>query len=329
MFLCFSGNVVPEIPNKTSEPQTINDVQDITNSINTSNLTTVTLNIPLLGISESRTTDVSMQPILSASASLSSATTTTVYSTINESKCSTKSDDTPIKLDQNTSNMRENLEQHTKIENLHMVPISGDSSTLQNKVLEIISTSCNSIPTTSHDLNLKRKCDTEPENEPPLKLAKPNILNHSLQFLNLSNNHPLKKHSKINHNGENVKNSSPKVVILEHSIIEPGSMVTASIKIDVPVSKPITLNKTTTTIHSARSSTPVSVMKTIMSTKASIIPPKLPSTTYVGQKQPCYMPKTTYTPVLNVPKPGTTTNSKYVDKLHYILIKNIFPIGKS
>lgn len=305
--LTFSGNSeLPEIPTTIAETQNINNVHDNPEPVKTSSLTTVTLNIPILGIPESRHSEIPIQHVASSSASLSSGTTTTVYSTINKSKCSTKTDDTSIKIEQNPVVIQQNSANlQTKPEAIEPAQQEGIVKINRENVPEI-SVSCNNVPRSEHETNLKRKCDETSDCEPPSKQPKQNILNHSLPFLNLSNNHPLKKHSKINRNGENVK-SSPKVVILENDIIVPSASVSSGVKNDHVLSppKPIVLSKIIPITHSAKSSTSVTLSKSIMSTKASIIPPKLPSTTYVGQKPPCYMPKTSYSPVLNVPKPVT------------------------
>lgn len=257
-----------------------------------------------MSISEPRSSEIPLQHIASSSACLSSATTTTVYSTINKSKCSTKTDDSSIKIEQHLIGVQENCNNSSqKVES----PETRNQQEIRQIPTENVpeaGVTCNNVPKSIEETNLKRKCVDTPENEPPCKQPK-QVLNHSLPFLNLSNNHPLKKHAKMNRNGENVKNTSPKVVILENDIIVPSSSVSSGTRIEMSSPKPAVLNKTMPITHSTKPCSPVTMSKTIMSTKASIIPPKLPSTTYAGQKQPCYMPKTTYSPVLNVPKPVT------------------------
>lgn len=293
----FSGDSeLPETPSSIAESQNTNNVHDIPETVNTSSLSTVTLNIPILGIPDSRHSDIA-----SSSACLSSATTTTVYSTINKSKCSTKTDDTTLKVEQNSIDVQQKSVNSPAIpETIEHAPQDAIVKINHENVTEV-SVPCNNVPRSVHETNLKRKYDETTESEPPSKQPKQNVVNHSLPFLNLSNNHPLKKHSKMNRNGENVK-SSPKVVILEHDIILPSSAVKNDV---LSPSKSTVFNKIMPITHSDKSSTSVTLSKSIMSTKASIIPPKLPSTTYVGQKPPCYMPKTSYSPVLNVPKPVT------------------------
>lgn len=265
----------------------------------------------MLGIPDSRpASDIPIHHVASSSVCLSSATTTTVYSTINISKCSTKTEDTSVKIDSNSSSCI----QEDNCENIDQKPDTNDIVKPQDDVREnhpeVTVVSCNNVPRSIQETNLKRKNDDSTcDGEPPSKQPKQNILNHSLPLLNLSNNHPLKKHSKMNRNGENVKKNSPKVIILENDIIVPSCSVSSVFKVDVATSKPVILNKTMPIMQSTKPSTTVSLSKSIMSTKASIIPPKLPTATYAGQKAPCYMPKTTFVPVLNVPKP-VTVNSR-------------------
>lgn len=297
--------MLPETLNTTVETEIVRNLNDIPETVTTTCLSsTVTLNIPILGISDSRSSEIPLQHIASSSACLSSATTTTVYSTINKSKCSTKTDDTSIKIEQHLIGVQENCTNSSQN--------AGNSDTTNHEEIVQITrdnvpeagVTYNNVPKSIEETNLKRKSVDTPESEPPCKQPK-QLLNHSLPFLNLSNNHPLKKHSKMNRNGENVKNVSPKVVILENDIIVPSSSVSSGARIEMSSPKPAILNKTMPIVYSTKSCSPVTLSKTIMSTKASIIPPKLPSTTYAGQKPPCYMPKTTYSPVLNVPKPVT------------------------
>lgn len=202
-----------------------------------------------------------------------------------------------MKVDVNSTACAQDLNSDKKIEVSDTVP-QQEAVKISHPEINIVV--CNNVPKSTHDPNLKRKIDDiSCDGEPPPKQPKQNILNHSLPLLNLSNNHPLKKHSKLNHNGENVKNSSPKVVILDNDIIVPAS----------DIKPPTILNKTMPIMQSTKPSTTISLSKSIMSTKASIMPQKLPSTTYGGQKAPCYMPKTTFSAVLNVPKP-VTVNSR-------------------
>lgn len=95
------------------------------------------------------------------SVSLSSTTTKTVFSTINSSKCSVSSD-------------------------------NNDTKKYYNKKEQ--KTEKASKPTAANETKgVKRKLDT-PSNEQPIKQT---ILNHSINLHNLSNNHPLKKHSQL------------------------------------------------------------------------------------------------------------------------------------
>ncbi|KAJ8973010.1 hypothetical protein NQ317_004608 [Molorchus minor] len=215
--------------------------------------------------------DLKVPVLLTSCATLSSGTTTTVFSTINSSKCSTMSDDTPIKVGVKPDNGVKEVD-----------PLANNL-----------------------DKNLKRRCEEAPEVEPPIKQPKPTILNHSLSLLNLSNNHPLKRHSKKNRNGENIKDASKASVETEITLVCASSPSRTSIRTtnDVTFPKPTFVNKNFVNVPSSRPGTPVSASRPpISSTRPSIAPPKPPAA-YAGSKSPCYMPKTTYNPVLNVPKP--------------------------
>ncbi|XP_066144215.1 polycomb group protein Psc-like isoform X2 [Euwallacea fornicatus] len=106
--------------------------------------------------------------------SRSSCGTTTVFSTINKSMCSTKSEESC---------------------NLGPPP---KTPTDANKELPL-----NSILKQNNSLKRKMEESEKFASELPTKLPKPTILNHSIGIMSLSNNHPLKKHSsKMNRNGE-------------------------------------------------------------------------------------------------------------------------------
>lgn len=112
---------------------------------------------------------------------------------------------------------------------------------------------------------VKHKLDDKNSEEPPVKQPKQTILNHTLGLHKLSNNHPLKKHSQMSN--EIVPISAPKPSILE--VTTPPTIINKSLN-----SQP---NRPgTPATHKWKSSTPG--------------PP------------PCYMPKTTYSPIINVPK---------------------------
>lgn len=127
---------------------------------------------------------------LSGCATLSSATTTMVFSTINSTKCSTKSEDAVSKSESVAA------------------PVKGEKD-VSAPERETSKAELAKPPAVANNVSeknvMKRRGDSLAEAEPPAKLPKPTILNHSLGLLNLSNNHPLKKHSKLNRNGESVK----------------------------------------------------------------------------------------------------------------------------
>lgn len=128
---------------------------------------------------------------LSGCATLSSGTTTMVFSTINSTKCSTKSEDSVSRSESVKPDMA--------------AVKSEKDATSDKEVPKGETVKAPAVVNNVTDKNLKRKSDSVTEAEPPAKLPKPTILNHSLGLLNLSNNHPLKKHSKLNRNGESIK----------------------------------------------------------------------------------------------------------------------------
>ncbi|KAJ3653108.1 hypothetical protein Zmor_019025 [Zophobas morio] len=105
------------------------------------------------------------------------------------------------------------------------------------------------------DKGVKRKSETPPQ--PPPKPPKQTILNHSIGLHNLSNNHPLKKHSQLN-----------KTEAAE----KPDEVV---------FSKPNIINKSLTTVNSSRPGTPKPVTKPCYMPKPVISVPK-PSTSIVS-----------------------------------------------
>ncbi|KAJ8957916.1 hypothetical protein NQ318_001913 [Aromia moschata] len=261
--------------------------------------------VPVTAVSLNKTAESTLQEKLrlettSGFLSLSSGTTTTVFSTINSSKCSTKSEDSTAKPE----------------------PITTDENPPVKMVDENISDKNNSRPASpkpqvNHvaEKCLKRKNEAVPEAEPPAKHPKPTILNHSIGLLNLSNNHPLKKHSKLNRNGENVKelakNQAPEPESATPVVTTSAAAVSTSAKTstsDVAFPKPSFINKNFPNAQLSRPGTPImSTKPSIMSTRPSIIPPKTTPACYAGVKPPCYMPKTTYSAVINVPKPTTSS----------------------
>lgn len=114
----------------------------------------------------------------------------------------------------------------------------------------------------------KHKLQDKPEGEPMVKHPKP--LNQVSGIHSLSNNHPLKKHS------QSVRSKDPPV----------------EIKNQLPVSLPSSLSVTITS----------SVSNSIPNLN-SMLPKKLPPP---YKPQLCYTPKTSYTPVINIPKVQAT-----------------------
>jgi len=97
------------------------------------------------------------------------------------------------------------------------------------------------VPVSKPSNTLKRKCEeSEKLSELPAKLPKPTILNHSIGLMNLSNNHPLKKHSKLNRNGErrhlDLSDKVPNLTVSHSTIAQKPSA-------DSNNSKPIIINR--------------------------------------------------------------------------------------
>lgn len=125
------------------------------------------------------------------------------------------------------------------------------------------------------------------EFESPMKQAKPSVSNHSLGLQNLSNNHPLKKHSQLNRIAESSGLSEAK--------IKPLTVTTTSAPVTNTTQKLTTvINKNFNNIQLNRPGTP-------------IVPQKWAKNPLAGPT--CYMPKPNYSPVINVPKiqPSTST----------------------
>ncbi|CAG9820633.1 unnamed protein product [Phaedon cochleariae] len=225
----------------------------------------------------------------STCSTLSCATTTTVYSTINNSKCSTKSEEIP---------------------SAPFEPQAGSdkSDEVEKQCID------DKIPPSQENSNvktLKRKLEAIADCEPPVKQQKQTILNHSIGLLNLSNNHPLKKHSKLNRNGENLKDALAKlasssdsevVTKTSNSVMKCVNTISTS---EITISKLTSNNNSLLSVDRSRPETPVS-KSLIMSTKSSIIPSKTNAITYSPAKPPCYMPQANYNPIITVPKPTTS-----------------------
>ncbi|KAJ8913690.1 hypothetical protein NQ315_007407 [Exocentrus adspersus] len=241
---------------------------------------------------------VTAPSFLSSCATLSSGTTTMVFSTINSSKCSTKTDEVVVKKEPiKTEAMEDKMENgNSSVEPKTEVTKNDPPKAVANNV--------------AAEISLKRKSDGGTEAEPPPKQPKQTILNHSIGLLNLSNNHPLKKH-KLNRNGENVKefvlrasapNCEPTLVPAEFTTTKPPMTAPKSVAAttDTASPKPNIINKLLSPIaHSGRPGTPIT------SKPSPTIPTSKPQVG-VYTKSPCYMPKTAYNPVISVPKPVTS-----------------------
>ncbi|XP_057671095.1 mucin-2-like isoform X1 [Diorhabda carinulata] len=208
-------------------------------------------------------------------ATLSSGGTTMVFSTINTSKCSTKTEDSILKA-------------------------------AQPDITEINSERDTEKP-------LKRKLEPNVDVEPPAKQSKPIILNHNIGLLNLSNNHPLKKHSKLNRNGENLKDLQKVTCVSEIKITNVVTTSTVTIlnstslhkfnpvkKLESEPTKPNIINKSISNIQ--RPGTPTSTTKPLAMRAKTLI-------SETGVKPPCYQPRTVYGSSINVPKTLTSTTT--------------------
>lgn len=152
-------------------------------------------------------------------------------------------------------------------------------NSVSNTANTVTVTATTTIPTSkpqktmeNHERAAKHKLQDGKEGEPPQKQVKQTILNHSLGLHHLSNNHPLKKHSQIARNLENETKTQA----------EAKSQV---------FTKPTTfVNKTFANVQSSRPGTPITTQK--------------------WPTSPCYMPKTTFSPIINVPKVQTGVRSE-------------------
>lgn len=172
----------------------------------------------------------------------------------------------------------------------------------------------------------KHKLDTSKhEDEPSEKRRKSTILsNHTLGVEKLSNNHPLKKHSQMNRsssdNGERttVTTASTAASIISTTSTTTTEINSTTISTSVPAvavtSQNVVINKVTTT--PIRPGTPITT-------------PMGPKWTSRSSTPPCYVPKTTYSPIINIPnvQPSTSTSKTTESNKSAIKSKPSTPIG--
>ncbi|KAF5307424.1 hypothetical protein FQR65_LT06938 [Abscondita terminalis] len=115
------------------------------------------------------------------------------------------------------------------------------------------------------------------EGEPVTKQPKQTILNHTLGIHNLSNNHPLKRHSQIRKSVESATPNDLKITTTSTTTIA---------------------TTTTSSIYSKQNSSPKPVYG----------PGRLQT------NLPCYAPKTNYNPVINVPKVQASTSMSRIEQ---------------
>ncbi|RZC34207.1 polycomb complex protein BMI-1-A, partial [Asbolus verrucosus] len=201
-------------------------------------------------------------------ASLSSTTTKTVYSTINSSKCSVSSDSDTKKM-----------EDDKKIETS-----KANDEPVKN----------------STEKGVKRKLDLT--NEQPIKQQKQTILNHSIGLHNLSNNHPLKKHSL---NKPEAPAEKPEEIVF---------------------SKPNIINRSFPSVPLNRPGTPKPASKPCYMPKPVINVPK-PSTSVGGAKTEVKAQPTCASATKTETKPVATTASTNQIQNKLIKSKASTPIG--
>ncbi|KAL1502717.1 hypothetical protein ABEB36_007821 [Hypothenemus hampei] len=158
--------------------------------------------------------ELSLIPLNSHCASFSNSSgTTMVFSTINKSMCSTKP--------------------------------SSETTTRTNASEKKEGTTSNDIKQSNI---LKRKGeDLTKTIEVPSKLPKPTILNHSIGLMNLSNSHPLKKHSKLSRNGERRPLDVNDKMSLSNTNVTVSHATPKSV--DNNTNKPIIINKNLNYLH--------------------------------------------------------------------------------
>ncbi|XP_031330877.1 polycomb group protein Psc-like, partial [Photinus pyralis] len=161
-----------------------------------------------------------------------------------------------------------------------IAPIKSEAKVESVKTVTTTSVAGESTPPTIPErlAGNKHKLPNAPEAEPPPKLPKPTILNHTLGIQNLSNNHPLKRHAQIRRSIESVCSSTA-----SHN----------------------STHLTTVTVNS----TPVSSIFSKHPNSTKWPPNRLQSTNL-----PCYAPKTTYNPIINVPKVQASTSNTRPDQ---------------
>ncbi|KAL3271104.1 hypothetical protein HHI36_021600 [Cryptolaemus montrouzieri] len=220
------------------------------------------------------------------------AATTTVFSTINSMKCSVgtpensgKTDETPnldgraqegsAKDETKPANDRQGVKRKWE-------QLNNDSSKKPNNIVakknDVKTTDVKMSPVrTTNDVKANHvRCDEKPENQGEGKLNSTNEIAESktAESVVKNENHDVRVPSG---GGNEAKSVAPL-----QSVAGSNNNSRKTEEIDVKTSK--------------------------NSCNPSSAPPK-PSTKYQGPTQPCYMPKTTYNPIINVPKPLQSTSS--------------------
>lgn len=167
-------------------------------------------------------------------------------------------------------------------------------------------------------LGTKHKIQNHSEEEPVAKQPKQTILNHSLGIHNLSNNHPLKRHSQIRKSTEGISTSS------ELKSTNSSSSITSNTTSTTITSSSTSTASSVSTINSVPSSSTFSkqtiINKQINNNNNNATPMRLntpqkwPPNRTPTTNLPCYAPKTNYNPVINVPKVQASTSVSRMDQ---------------
>lgn len=222
-------------------------------------------------------------------------TTTSIQSTIAPTKVTNNSAENLTKNVTTTSSCETLNSVSVKHNNLSKTTTTAPSEVANKDVTKLSYSNVSSITNTGLDRTPgeKYKIQNDVKGEPPSKQPKPTILNSSLGIQNLSNNHPLKRHSQIRRSIEGTGSIDTKSPVNSTTSITTES--TSTIITIVPSSSTSTKTTTTTVLNN---------------TTTSHNWPSNKTTTNV----PCYTPKTTYNPVINVPKVQASTSASKADQ---------------
>lgn len=168
-----------------------------------------------------------------------------------------------------------------------------------------------------HKLDLSKNDD-----EPPEKQSKPTILNHTLGVEKLSNNHPLKKHSQLNRSLENSERSPGTTSTTT------ASTTTTAMDCNSPTTSAPSIVVTSHTTSKSQN-TVVSKMSTTPIRPGTPITTPSPKWNAKSSTPPCYVPKTTYSPIINIPNVQPSTSGAKSVESNKLTVKSkpSTPIG--